>query len=130
MCIRDSYETAFTANDAMTAFVEAWFDLYGESPTLTSALFQLASEPDDPELKSAEWLGLLDTMLGAGRERSRQMNLGKILGKHTDTIVGGFKIVKGKLKDGRQQWQLQPTIGRQKATDTTEFSEDDDEIVI
>lgn len=124
------YETAFTANDAMTAFVEAWFDLYGESPTLTSALFQLASEPDDHELKSAEWLGLLDTMLGAGRERSRQMNLGKILGKHTDTIVGGFKIVKGKLKDGRQQWQLQPTIGRQKATDTTEFSEDDDEIVI
>ena len=115
----------------MTAFVEAWFDLYGESPTLTSALFQLASEPDDPELKSAEWLGLLDTMLGAGRERSRQMKLGNILSKHTDTIVGGFKIVKGKLKDGRQQWQLQPTIDRMKHTDTpaTEYDENDDEIV-
>jgi len=107
------YESSVGSNDQWTAFVEAWKDKFGQAETASADLFKLASYTDDVTLQGGEYLNLLSDELGAGKDRSRQIKLGKKLQQKVDRVVAGCKIQKGGIIRGKPQWRLmvveQPT---------------------
>ena len=105
---KELFETTANASTMLTAFVEKWWELYGDTPVKTSDLFKLASIPDPQSMvvPGEKWYGLLDEMLGSGREHSRKTRLGIVLKGHRDKVIGDLKIMQGPIMKGTQRWLL------------------------
>ncbi len=102
---RELFEAAVDSGALWKAFVEAWLEAYGTAVVSAGELFRLASHADDAMLDRT-YRGLLDDMLGAGNERSRQIKLGKSLSAQRDKTIGEYKIVKCGIQRGQALWQL------------------------
>ena len=100
------YESSVGSNDQWVAFVEAWKEKFGQNETPVSELMKLASYTDDAILDSGQYLNLLSDELGAGKDRSRQIKLGKKLQNKVDRVIAGCKIQKGGVIRGKTQWRL------------------------
>jgi hypothetical protein len=100
------FSTTVSSTEAMTEFVKAWAQLYQEEPVDPGDLFKLASFPDDEGKQTGEWKGLLDDLLGTGKERSRQTKLGTILSSYRDKVIAGYKIIKLSRVSGKTRYGL------------------------
>lgn len=121
---------AVTKTNLMSDFVMEWWGRYGSADVPSTDLFQIASHYDyEPSLHSdvdsnvdvktgeanpftqpagtVRGLDLLGDLLTAHKERGRATQLGNLLKKHEDRIVNGYKIVKGKVQNGKQWWRLE-----------------------
>lgn len=101
---RELSDTAVSEGQAWKAFVEAWADAHHEQWVTVKDLFPIASHYDPPA--PPQGLGLLDDLLGAGNERSRQSRLGRQFAQMADRVIGDWKITRGNAVKGYQQWRL------------------------
>lgn len=104
---RELFDTAVSELGAWRAFVAAWADAHGSAPVGVKALFGLASHYDTLR-PDGSGLGLLDDILGGNNEAGRRKSLGRNLAQMADRVIGGWKITRGNLRDGEQQWRLRP----------------------
>jgi len=101
------FEAAVSKTQVLADFVKEWFSKYQEAAVFAGDLFKLASHADDPdEQRMGDYKGLLDDLLGAGNQRSRQTKLGKILAENKDKVIAGHKIVYAGLSGGQKKHQL------------------------
>lgn len=107
---RELFSAAVSDLQLWGAFVEAWASTHSSFWITTKDLFALASHYDTAPTNGPDGLGLLDDLLGAGNERSRQTRLGKQLGQMTDRVIRGWKITRGGITKGYQQWRLTPAL--------------------
>jgi hypothetical protein len=71
--------------EVLRDFITAWARMFGTKKKGVGDLFELASFPDDPTAPGA-WSGLLDALLGTGKQRSRQTKFGQLLNVHRDAV--------------------------------------------
>ena len=91
--LRDAYTEVDREMDAWRGLVHRWHETYGTKPVEASTLFAQAA-------------AVAEIDLGAGNERSQRINFGKLLGRQQGRVIAGFRIEKGTLKHGMQQWLL------------------------
>ena len=91
--LRDAYSEVDRELDAWRGLVHRWHETYGTKPVEASTLFAQAA-------------AVAEIDLGAGNERSQRINFGKLLGRQQGRVIAGFRIEKGTLKHGMQQWLL------------------------
>jgi hypothetical protein len=104
------YKRKVSTPGAMTEFVTAWKERYGDARVDSGRLFMLASTPDEDSpmtpYEREQWLGLLEDHLSSGGERGRRKSFGRLLSSYTDKVVGGCKIVSCGRSHGKTWWQL------------------------
>lgn len=101
------FDTAVSEINLWRSFVEEWAATHHELPVTTKELFHIASHYDS----DSEGMGLLDDLLGAGNERSRQTRFGIKLGQMADRVVENWKILRGTVVKGHQTWRLAQASG-------------------
>lgn len=107
------FDTTVSDTEVLREFVKAWWDKYKDKDVMSKDLFKLASYPDDTPSEplaaaqqATEWHGLLDSVLGSGKQRSRQTKMGALLSASKDRVLEGYKIEKRPPSRGNPQWRL------------------------
>lgn len=88
------------------AFVEAWAEKHRETWVNGKALMEIASHSDEATLPENAGQGILDDLLGPGNMQSRSSKLGRQLARMNGRVFGEWKIVRGSVIKGSQQWRL------------------------
>src|SRR5690606_15417422 len=93
------------------AFVEAWAEKHRETWVNGKALMEIASHSDEATLPENAGQGILDDLLGPGSMQSRSSKLGRQLARMNGRVFGEWKIVRGSVIKGSQQWRLSRVSG-------------------
>lgn len=102
------FEAAVSKTQVLADFVKEWWKKHQGNKTGADDLFMLASHADDPSVQAiGQYSGLLDEILGAGNQRSRQIKLGKILAENKDKVIAGYKIVFDGVSRGTKYHRLE-----------------------
>ena len=95
--------------EVLRDFITAWARVFGTKKQGVGDLFELASFPDDPNAPGA-WSGLLDALLGTGKQRSRQTKFGQLLNAHRDAVFAvedkTYKVSFAGIYSGEKQYEL------------------------
>lgn len=138
------YDTLDSEREAWVDFFQAWAEQYGayrsgewgmwagekqnvwkprkNNPPSVGVrdLFLLASHYDDKA--NGEGEGLLDDLLGQGKETARRINLGRLLKKHRDRVFGGYRLEMLEKVMRAQQFRL-VAFGEPKSESSSESSD-------
>ena len=92
----DMFNKLDTERETWVNFLQQWYTAHQGNAVTTSALLSIASvydptpagTPDPPK-----GLDLLGDLLGDGKEHSRKIKLGKLIGSKVDRVYGEYRIV-------------------------------------
>ncbi len=84
--LNDMYKESDEVTQAWSEFIVAWWDEFGDEPKRVCDLNQLCEDKE-----------LLPALRGDKNERSKQIRLGKALGRYQDRVFQGLKQVKVQL---------------------------------
>ena len=101
-------ENAVDEVETWNEFVNVWIERHSESNTSTKDLFKIASHSDDSAVDTHEYLDILADELGAGKEQSRKIKLGRKLKEMRGRVIAGHRIERGPTIKGSPQWRLEP----------------------